>query len=124
MNINITVLVQMINFGIAYLVLRYFLFTPAIECVEQKNVEKNSILSMIEQLRQSLDIQKKARQQQWHECQEYFKQHRPVDAKNQPIIVKKNISSIVSQQKMETEITHCIATISSHLEEKIKHVWL
>jgi Tfp pilus assembly protein PilO len=49
MNINFTLIIQALNFFVAYLVLRYFLFKPTVAVIEQERAEENGLKKAIKQ---------------------------------------------------------------------------
>ena len=57
MDINITFVIQGINFGICYLFLKYFFLKPAIQFLNEREGEYNKLLSDLE--KDELALQKK-----------------------------------------------------------------
>lgn len=126
MNINATLFVQIINFLIVYVLLRFFLFKPIITIIEHEEKQENILTDLIAQQKKSLEIQEKERQQHWNSCQEYFLSLHPYIASYLTQIRSFFSQEIeydnkTNQTSMYTTID--IATnISNTLEEKIKHV--
>jgi hypothetical protein len=121
MNINATLLVQALNFFIVYLMLRRFLFKPAIAIIEHETAQENSLRDIIEQQKKSLEIQEKERQRHWYLCQEYFAIHQPnLVAKNLSLTHRTDIDT--HPLLSENSIAEMISSVSHTMENKIKHV--
>ena len=102
--------------------LRFFLFKPTIQVIEEEKAQKAAIVDNIDQQKKSLEIQKRERQRHWYTCQEYFLLH-------QPQLRKTSFSPFISEQDYSKAITiseDLIAEIATDihdlLKEKIKHV--
>ncbi len=122
MNINATLLAQALNFFIVYWMLRRFLFKPAIAIIEHENAQKAALHDIINQQKKSLEIQEKERQRHWYLCQEYFAIHQPhLLAKNLSLQQNPDIDTSFSSVS-ENAIASMITSLSSTMEEKIKHV--
>lgn len=123
MNINMTLMVQAINFGITYWIVRYFLFKPVITIIEREQAEEHALHDVIDQQKKSLEIQEKERQRNWTLCQEYCTIQQPQLSHQKQSFLDEieygmpNISSPSAQA-----IAHAATQLSSALEEKIKHV--
>ena len=77
MNINITLVVQAINFFIAYWVMRIFLFKPALQVIEGEQAQQTRLNTIIRQQEQSITIKEDERQKHWQACRDYFRDNKP-----------------------------------------------
>jgi hypothetical protein len=77
MNINATLFAQMINFFIAYWVMRIFLFKPAFQEMQTEEEEQKQLNVVIKQQEQSIAIKEDNRQEYWQSCRNYFKENQP-----------------------------------------------
>ena len=122
MNVNATLIVQMFNFFIVYLMLRRLLFKPVVAIIQHEEAQKKALHDIIAQQKKSLDIQEKERQRHWYACQEYFATHQPASSKQHII------SDIIEDDAGEDNplpadsMTTIITQVRTALEEKIKHV--
>ncbi len=91
MNLNATLVVQMINFFLAYWIMRIFLFKPALQVAQEEQAEQQRLNIIIKQQEQSMEIKENERQKHWQMCRDYFQDNQP------PIDSKKLISSNVSE---------------------------
>ena len=124
MDFNATLIVQAFNFLIVYWMLKTFLFKPAVAIIEHEQSQYDSLLTIIEQQKKSLEIQEKERRHHWYTCQEYFNQHKPTDSLSTadlPDTIESTIEGTVTPLSDET-ITDIISQTRASLEEKIKHV--
>jgi hypothetical protein len=121
MTINGTLIVQIFNFIIVYVMLRIFLFKPVISIIEHEKAQENGMLDIIDQQIQSLEIQEKERQRHWYVCQEYFKTDQPPVHK-ESLLPDDTDNSLDITPPISPDIAHIIADTHSVIEEKIKHV--
>ena len=122
MNVNATLLVQMLNFFIAYWMLRHLLFRPVVAIIQQAEAQEQALHVIIDQHKKSLDIQEKERLRNWHACQEYFATHQP-SAQQQHILSDITEDDTVKLNPLPANImTNLIIQARTALEEKIKHV--
>jgi superoxide dismutase len=76
-NINATILVQILNFGISYYLFKTLLFKPALAVIEHDNAFLNSLNKRVEDDRVMLDERKQKQREQWMVTREFFKQQGP-----------------------------------------------
>ena len=122
MTINGTLIVQIFNFIIVYLMLRIFLFKPVITIIEHEKAQENGMLDIIDQQIKSLEIQEKERQRHWFICQEYFKTDQPPVHKESLFLADDTEAVLDITPPVSPDIAHIIADTYSIIEEKIKHV--
>src|SRR5436190_15443295 len=77
MDINATFFVQIFNFFIAYLMLRFLLFKPVITIIQHEEKQEKALQEIIDQHKRELAIQEKERQHNRYMCQEYVTLHQP-----------------------------------------------
>ena len=65
MNINITLIVQGINFLIAYGIMRIFLLKPAVQVIQDEEAQQAKLNRVIRQQEQSMIIKGGERQKYW-----------------------------------------------------------
>lgn len=123
MNINFTLIIQVCNFFIAYILLRRFFFRPVIGIITEEEIAKSTIYTAIEEQRQFLQSQREIGQKQWNDCRTYFMNRRP-DSVLGYYGIFKNISPYISSHILsDIEIERYSVEIKKVLEEKIRHVW-
>lgn len=77
MNINATLFIQIINFGVAFLLFRFLLFKPAMAIIEQERVHVDSLNKLVETDRAHLEERRKQVREQWGDARKYFEGHVP-----------------------------------------------
>jgi len=77
MNINATLVIQAVNFFIAYWIMRIFLFKPALQVVEGEQAQQTKLNTIIKQQEQSITIKEDERQKHWQACHHYFRDNKP-----------------------------------------------
>ncbi len=124
MNVNATLIIQMLNFFITYWMLRLFLFKPVVAIIEHENAQEIVLHDIIDQQKKSLEIQEKERQRHWFLCQEYFVTHQPhsLSEKKQFLTDTTAYDTEMVTLTSADNIAHTITDVRNALEEKIKHV--
>lgn len=77
MNVNFTLLVQAINFFIAYFLFRFIILKPGYQMIVQEKKYKEDLESLVEKDRVLLEEKKLERQAQWISCKQYCKEYIP-----------------------------------------------
>jgi len=110
--INFTIVVQAINFFIICIILRKFLFIPAINVLESEEKEQKSLENKIS-LQQSLLYKKATKKiQLWQEYQSCFKKIYPSIKPKKPFAFKNIVK--------EPEISKLTAKELKHFEEHMQ----
>lgn len=122
MNINATIIIQVFDFGLAYVLLRYFLFKPAINVIRREESEQEKIKSIIAQQEQSIVLKEKERQKNWYQCRSYFMQHRPSIDVLQLFIFKRLIPEVEQYHIEDDAVAILLIDVQRALEKKINHV--
>jgi hypothetical protein len=79
MNINATLILQVINFFIAYLLFRYILLKPAYAAIEQERENIVSFEQIIKDDRQEVESLRRKLAQGWHESALFFQKNMPAE---------------------------------------------
>jgi len=74
---NLTILIQAFNFFIVYLLLKYFLFKPVLEHLQNEEKEQKYIEKSISNQQNLLDEKIEQKNQTWKKYQNYFKKNSP-----------------------------------------------
>lgn len=77
MNINATLLVQAINFFIAYLLFRIILLNPAYQAISEDNAHHESLQEQIESNQGQLDEITKLQKKQWVQLHQFYTKNKP-----------------------------------------------
>jgi hypothetical protein len=76
-NINLTIIVQCINFLIAYLIIRLLLVKPSIQELESDKNELQQLSAALSEKNAALVAQEEERMRRWHMCQQTIAQQTP-----------------------------------------------
>lgn len=82
MNLNITLVVQAINFVIAYHIITKILLKPAVKRIIQEKAEDKALEDRITAEVSQRDAYLAYKNERWQECQRYFKHHIPTLVRN------------------------------------------
>ncbi len=121
MNIDCTLFAQMLNFFIAYLIMRWLLFRPAIAVIDAESIEKKRIDDTTKSLEASLQSIHTEQEEVWrsfhgtvaHEVSSIQEGDALFDVRIDPVCIES-----VSIEQQEDLINAC----AEHLVEKVKYV--
>jgi hypothetical protein len=119
MNINVTIIVQAVNFAIVYWLLRTFLFRPVIKVIDTELSDKGLLLDRIHHHKKVIENQEDERERLWRSCREYFRLNKPYIHQQRVLV---DIYKEVDYTSDSSNVIELIKEIQRNLEEKIKHV--
>ena len=115
MELNITLVMQAINFLCAYLVMRYGLFSHAVACAKADKEYTDSLVSAIGDRKIILEQKRLEKEESWKTCQYKLAQHEPSP---QLIQIVTRVSATpamqiptISDDALAQEITQSVAAI-------------
>ncbi len=77
MNVNATLIVQAVNFLIAYLLFRFILLKPAYRAITEEEQHKMELEHLVVRDRLSLEEKKHEQREQWLACKHHCEEHMP-----------------------------------------------
>lgn len=121
MEINSTLFVQLINFIIAYLILRIFLFKPIVAVVAQETNERESLIALVEARTVIVQQKETERRQRWLEHQEEFASIIPVITRPELFVFKEIEPQLTLQPIEQKTIDRTVSQITEDIVNKAKH---
>jgi hypothetical protein len=122
MSINATLIVQALNFFVAYLILRYFLCKPTVKVIEQEHEETEHLQEVATERTQALAIKIEEKAVAWKDFQATFAREAPrvmcrvvVHSGVEPV----KPEALPSQEELEQlahNVQHVITKKVSHVE--------
>ena len=118
---NATLLVQAINFFVAYLMLRYLFIKPAVKAIEQEQQEKDHLQANIDEREKKLQKTAEKKEQEWSEFQEQFSHASPPVKKAR--IAHADVKPIKKEQELTEQQQDQIAEdVKEAIVKKVRHV--
>jgi hypothetical protein len=121
-DVNFTIIIQMINFFIGFLLLKYLLFKPAIKYlqIEEKKEEviSEKILTQENNIKNKLEEKSK----NWANCKQYFKKNCPKPITEKNIFFQETIKEPSAIEISDKEIEALAKHAEKALVERINHV--
>lgn len=119
MNINLTILVQLVNFFIAYSVLTKFFLKPWLEVFDKDRRDRARLKHMLSEQQELLLEKKRHKLIQWQRFQAYFNQQRPDPVTHTVVITPDNkgvapVGALSKEQK-----THVVHDVVTALKKKV-----
>lgn len=120
MEINLTLVVQVINFCIAWALLRVLYFKPAIEYIAYKKKEYADLVDALGDWQQKITVKEYEKSQMWSDFKAFSKVHGPsIVKKEAPFKYSHPIAPHVDQKHIKElieEATELIINEVSHVE--------
>ena len=76
-NVNFTLIIQGLNFLIAYVLINKLLLKPAIKIINQEEVLEQSLQLDLEKAKKNLEVIKNLKREKWERFQKHFSQNSP-----------------------------------------------
>jgi alpha-ketoglutarate-dependent taurine dioxygenase len=117
--INCTLIVQILNFFIAFFIIKYFFFKPVLAHINAEDSFQESLLNTV-QMHKTIVAQKEQELvEQWNVGQKYFYQHSPV-IRQEPFFASK--PSIIKPEFDHHMIDSIAKQTAQQLIKKVDHV--
>lgn len=122
MNINFTLIIQALNFFIAYLILRYFLFKPTVNVIEQERAEENGLKEIIKQGVETNSALTDQNKLQWQIYQKEFFVRLPNVFISDLFIYKNLAPAIKAPQVKSSELTQLQNEVVQDIIKKVERL--
>lgn len=117
--INCTLIVQIINFFIAFFIIKYFFFKPVVEHIQAEDALQESLLNTVQANRVIVAQKEQELLAHWQSAYHYFKKNTP-SLVHEPFFSAK--SSIVKPHFEPTMINDMVKQATTQLVKGIDHV--
>jgi len=121
--INLTLIIQALNFFIAYLILRYFLLKPGLQALDQEDTQQANLVMRLEHVRLRMLEKQQQLLANWQEYKKSFARNTPL-VSDRALLAKQSlipISRTIFDQSMVQEKVH---ELQDTLSKKVTHVRL
>jgi len=121
-SVNFTLVVQAINFLIAYIMIRKLFLRPVVEAIHEDERTYSQHVGLIEVQRERVRVKNTEIEDSWKECQRDFKEYEPdVDPTKQ--VVVKAVTGIKNIPPLDKKTVNQISEkIAKELIEKVADV--
>jgi len=120
MVVNATLFVQAFNFFIAYLMLRFLLFKPAMKAIEQERQERDHLDAQISEREKILQKKAEEKEKGWAKKQKAFQKAAP-DVRTKQVAhaqVQPEQKPVAPEPK---ELEKLVDEVQQELEKKVRH---
>jgi hypothetical protein len=118
MNINLTLVVQIIHFLGASFVIKRFLLRPGYEAIKADEDRLRQIRGLIAAQQSVIAQRQEHKRQRWTICQNYFSQNRPILEKEQPLFGPRKVLTALSTPSAE-ELEQLAQGMVPQLQKKV-----
>jgi F0F1-type ATP synthase membrane subunit b/b' len=121
MNINATLLVQMLNFIIAYFILDWLLFKPVMEIIYGEESQKAQADHILKEEEAKYDLAVEQKRDTWSSFQDEFKKEAPhITAEIEQQMAMPSITKepLLATKEFKSEVSN----LASIIEKKVRNV--
>ena len=122
MEVNLTLFVQMGNFAIAYCLLRYLFFKPALVLLDARDQLLLTDKAKLQEHELSLVDQRQQVEQAWQQCRAYFEQHIPVIVIDESSLFRDISPAFRPEMVSEVQCAQKQQELGRALIKKVSHV--
>ncbi len=120
LTINLTLIVQIVHFLIAYVLISKFFLRPGYEAVKSDENRLRQIRSLIEEEQQHVAAKELKKRSRWQACQQYFHKNRPI-VETQSVGLVPLSHQAPFPEPSEKELKELAHDVSMSLKEKMLH---
>lgn len=118
-----TILIQMVNFIISYVIIRNLLLEPAVKAIAQEEQDKTQTMSAIEQLKNANLAKQDTIKNRWATCHLALQNQAPkVAMAEKTMFIKETDTHIKVPQPRPENIDPLVTQIVQELTERLSHV--
>jgi hypothetical protein len=121
MNINATLIIQAVNFFIAYLLLRFLFFKPVVAMIRQEQAQVDGLVSQLNEKRKAIHALELLRQEQWAKFQQEFRNRFPAIINSHRYVFKKLSTGRVIAFTDPQEIKQLEDELVQQIIQKVEH---
>lgn len=118
-SLNATLIVQAIHFFIAYLILRFLLFRPALALINKERSAIEQVHYTIGQTKEHLTEQQLVLREEWQACRDFFAQNRPLIEHPDRFVFRSITPAPTYTSLPEKTITHLADETAAALAKKL-----
>ncbi len=118
--INFTLVIQAINFLIAFFIVKYFFFKNAVFQINAENTLQESLVSTVQEHQMAVNAKEQELAGHWQAMRSYFAKYAP-SLKASPIFPSKKPSIVVPAFE-QSAIKDATRSLAAQLVKKVDHV--
>lgn len=119
--VNLTLVVQAVNFFVAYLILKYLLLKPALQAIAAEDAHQQQLVSQVQENHVRIQEKKQEIQQRWRDCQEEFVQNAPAIAHDE-LVIRLPVRVLTLEPIHEEKVELRSGELQNELIKKVGHV--
>jgi hypothetical protein len=121
MTLNGTLVAQAINFCIAYCILRWLYFKPAIAQIKHDEALTKQVKNAIAERVLTIGHKQQQQKEYWLECQHYCQERMP-SVQKPMVAIKSSIPALEQVRYDVTQLKQLSDTVTDMLVQRIEHV--
>jgi hypothetical protein len=119
MTLNLTFIVQIFHFGIAYLFLRYLVLQPALSILSERTQEIKKLKAHIKKTHAQISALEEIAHEAEIECHVFTRTHLPYRSIGTPHIFRRKVTDIPWQNFDTVWVSQCAAQTSDYIVSAI-----
>lgn len=123
MIINLTLIIQAINFFVFYLLLRVFLFRPVLAVIESDNTREQVLYNQIDQQNKDMDTKREEQELLFTSFRQSCKKNFPQQLASLPVLdIPESDQQLTDVLFDEKSLQSLVEALRNSLEKEIKNV--
>jgi hypothetical protein len=119
--VNLTLVVQALNFFVAYLILKYLLLKPAVQAIAAEDAHQQQLVCLVQESHVRIQEKKQEIQQRWRDCQQEFVQNAPAIADDE-FALRFPVRVLSLEPIHEEKVVQRSRELQNELIKKVGHV--
>lgn len=117
---NATLIIQIFNFLIAYIIVRFFIVNPLLAVIQKEDEQEAALAHAIQERQMTVENKRNELEVYWSGCKQHFASHTPsVPLRPIPLSGKAQINVVVidlaQQEKIAQELGQQVTAEASHV---------
>lgn len=118
--INFTLVIQALNFLIAFFIIKYFFFKSAVFQIHAEDTLQESLVSTVQEHQMAVTTKEQELTNHWQAMRSYFVNNAP-SLKSSPLFVSKKPSVIVPEFE-QSAVKDATRSLAAQLIKRVDHV--
>lgn len=122
MDINLTLVLQMINFFVAWYLLKRFYFVPVIDVIRAREQKIKQLRHAIDISHDELEHMQQERVSLWRMLKRFVQAHGPASIEKEPVAIETKKKASLPQEPSQETVRHLQQELKQEIAKGASHV--
>lgn len=119
-SINATLIVQMLNFVVAYLIIRFYILKPTVAVIQREDSLRASLREELAERRHTIETKQRELSIHWQNSKEFFAQHIPIISYHKEFLAGR--APLACAPLHEKDAREQVALVAAAVVKQVDHV--